>query len=411
MSIESCRLCQGSLKYLFADLRSMSSANKYLTREELSKPEARYPLRVYVCHTCLLVQLEGVESPESLFHNYAYFSSYSDSWLQHAKEYVDKTFDRFVLNSNCHIVEIASNDGYLLQFFKAKNLSVLGVEPAANIAKEAERKGIPTVIKFFGAETAKEIIAGGKQADLLIGNNVLAHVPDLHDFVEGLRIALKLEGVLTMEFPHLLQMLAQNQFDTIYHEHFSYFSFFLVEKILAHYDLIVFDVEELPTHGGSLRIYVKHKAHKDFKISSRVEALKNKEIRAGFDRLETYLHFDVQIQSVRQALRHTIMEIKAAGKSIAGYGAPAKANTLLNYCEISTDSIDYTVDRNPYKQGKYLPGSHIPIYDPAHIYKTRPDFLLIFPWNLQREIMDQMIGIRCWGGQFLVAIPEMRIVA
>lgn len=411
MSAKACRLCRSSLKYTFVDLGSMPSANAFLTENLLAQPEAFYPLHAYVCHTCLLVQLEEFESPAALFSDYAYFSSYSDSWLKHTKNYVDEVVERFSLGPRSYVIEIASNDGYLLQFVKAKSISVLGIEPAENIAKEAEKKGIPTHVKFFGADTAKEITAGGKQADLLIGNNVLAHVPDLHDFVEGLRIALKPEGVLTMEFPHLLQMLTQNQFDTIYHEHFSYFSFFAIEKIFAQYDLTLFDVQELLTHGGSLRIYVRHKAYASLKINPRIAALKNKEAQAGLDRLDTYLHFNLRIQAIKQVLRNTLIEIKSAGKSIAGYGAPAKGNTLLNYCKIGTDFIDYTVDRNPYKQGKYLPGSHIPIYDPSRIYETRPDYLLILPWNLEREITEQMSGIRAWGGQFVVPILKTRVLA
>jgi 2-polyprenyl-3-methyl-5-hydroxy-6-metoxy-1,4-benzoquinol methylase len=386
-------------------------ANDYLTEEQLHCAEKFYPLHTYVCEKCLLVQLEEFESPEHIFGDgdYAYFSSYSDSWLQHAKAYTDLMIQKFGFNQNNQVIEIASNDGYLLQFFQKKGIPVLGVEPAANTAKVAEKKGIPSVVKFFGVQTAKELVAARQQADLLVGNNVLAHVPDVNDFVAGMKILLKPNGIFTMEFPHLLQLIQQNQFDTIYHEHFSYFSFLIVGKIFAAHGLTLFDVEEIPTHGGSLRIYGKHDNATVPMISERVTQLRAKEIQAGLERLETYLTFGEKVKQTKRKLLSFLIDAKAQGKAIAGYGAPAKGNTLLNYCGISTDFIDYTVDRSPYKQGLFLPGTHIPILHPDKIRETKPDYLLILPWNLKEEIMAQMAFILEWGGKFVVPIPEVQV--
>jgi 2-polyprenyl-3-methyl-5-hydroxy-6-metoxy-1,4-benzoquinol methylase len=364
-----------------------------------------------VCDRCLLVQLEEFESPEHIFGDgdYAYFSSYSDSWLRHAKAYTELMVERFKFNSNSQVVEIASNDGYLLQYFRQKGIPVLGVEPAANTAKAASEKGIPTWVKFFGVNTAKEMVAEGKSADLLLGNNVLAHVPDVNDFIGGMKIVLKSNGILTMEFPHLLQLMQQNQFDTIYHEHFSYYSFITVEKMFAAHGLTLFDVEEIPTHGGSLRIYGKHSDAIEPAVSDRVTQLKAKEAAAGLEDIETYLTFGEQVKSTKRKLLKFLIEAKAQGKTIAAYGAPAKGNTLLNYCGVGRDFIDYTVDRNPYKQGLFLPGTHIPILHPDKIRETQPDYVLILPWNLREEIMFQMAYIAEWGGQFVVPIPEVRV--
>jgi 2-polyprenyl-3-methyl-5-hydroxy-6-metoxy-1,4-benzoquinol methylase len=406
-----CRFCGNLLQHSFADLGMSPIANDYLAPEQLNRAEKFYPLHTYVCDKCLLVQLEEFESPDHIFGDgdYAYFSSYSDSWLRHAKAYTDLMVERFRFNQNHQVIEIASNDGYLLQYFHQRGIPVLGVEPAANTAKVAAEKGIPSWVKFFGVETAKELVVEGKKADLLLGNNVLAHVPDVNDFVAGMKIVLQPNGILTMEFPHLLQLMQQNQFDTIYHEHFSYFSFLTVEKIFAAHGLTLFDVEELPTHGGSLRIYGKHNDAVEPAISERVTQLKIKEIQAGLQELETYLKFGEQVKDTKRKLLSFLIDAKAQGKAIAAYGAPAKGNTLLNYCGVGTDFIGYTVDRSPYKQGLFLPGTHIPILHPEQIRETKPDYLLILPWNLKEEIMAQMAYIAEWGGKFVVPIPEVQV--
>jgi len=408
---KKCRFCGNELRYTFADLGMSPIANDNLTSEHLNRAEKFYPLHTYVCDRCLLVQLEEFESPEHIFGDgdYAYFSSYSESWLRHAKAYTELMVERFKFSSASQVVEIASNDGYLLQYFHQRGIPVLGVEPAANTAKAAAEKGIPTWVKFFGVNTAKEMVAEGKSADLLLGNNVLAHVPDVNDFIGGMKIVLKPNGILTMEFPHLLQLMQQNQFDTIYHEHFSYYSLITVEKMFAAHGLTLFDVEELPTHGGSLRIYGKHNDAVEPAVSDRVKQLKAKEAAAGLEDIETYLTFGEQVKATKRKLLKFLIEAKAQGKTIAAYGAPAKGNTLLNYCGVGKDFIDYTVDRNPYKQGLFLPGTHIPILHPERIRETQPDYVLILPWNLKEEIMTQMAYIAEWGGQFVVPIPEVRV--
>jgi 2-polyprenyl-3-methyl-5-hydroxy-6-metoxy-1,4-benzoquinol methylase len=381
----------------------------YVTPERRNQMEPFYPLHVYVCHRCFLVQLEEYVSPETIFSEYAYFSSFSDSWLTHSEAYTEKVVDRFQINKNNLVVEIASNDGYLLQYFVAKDIPVLGIEPAANVAEAAVEKGVPTLVKFFGENTARELADKGTYADLLIGNNVLAQVPDLCDFIKGMKVILHPKGVLTMEFPHLVRLMVENQFDTIYHEHFSYFSFITVEKIFAAFGLTIFSVEEIPTHGGSLRIYVRHTEDDSKAVSQCVVDLRDREEAEGIRRLETYYEFDQRVKETKRKLLEFLIQSKREGKSIAGYGAPGKGNTLLNYCGIRTDFIDFTVDRNPYKQGKYLPGTHIPIYHPNKIEQTRPDYVLILPWNLREEIMEQLSYIRQWGGKFVVPIPELRI--
>ena len=408
--VTQCRFCKNSLQHTFAALGMSPIANDYLTQAQLSRAEKFYPLHTYVCEKCLLVQLDEFESPEHIFGDgdYAYFSSYSESWLEHAKKYTDLMVEKFGFNEKNQVVEIASNDGYLLQYFKEKGIPVLGIEPAANTARVAEEKGIESVVKFFGIQTAKELVVAGKQADLLIGNNVLAHVPDLNDFVAGIKIILKPNGIFTMEFPHLLQLSQQNQFDTIYHEHFSYFSFLTVVEIFEGHGLVLFDVEEIPTHGGSLRIYGKHDAVNSI-VSDRVTQLRVKESQAGLERLETYLTFGEKVKETKRKLLSFLIDAKTQGKTIVGYGAPAKGNTLLNYCGIGTDFIDYTVDRSPYKQGLFLPGTHIPILHPDRIRETKPDYLLILPWNLKEEIMAQMAFIREWGGKFVAPIPEVQV--
>jgi len=372
--------------------------------------EPHYPLRVYICDVCYLVQLPVYQTPERIFGDYAYFSSYSDSWLEHAKAYTELMVSRFGYGPNSRVIEIASNDGYLLQYFKKKSIPVLGIEPAKNVANVANEAGIPTLIKFFGTETAMELAGEGKNADLLIGNNVLAHVPGLNDFVEGMKIILKRDGVITMEFPHLMRLVAENQFDTMYHEHFSYFSFTTVEKVFASHGLTLFDVEELPTHGGSLRIYARHNEDDSKPVGKRVSELKDREIAAGYTSLESYLSFGERVKETKRNILDFLIKAKRERKLIAAYGAPAKGNTLLNYCGIRTDFIEYTVDRSPHKQGQYLPGTHIPIYHPDKIKETKPNYVVILPWNLKEEIMGQMAHIREWGGEFVVFIPEVKVL-
>lgn len=404
-----CRFCSNLLKHTFVDLGMSPLSNAYLKLDTINKAEKFYPLHAYVCDKCFLVQLEEFETPDHIFSDYAYFSSYSETWLHHAENYTELMIKRFGLNENSQVIEIASNDGYLLQYFQKEGIPVLGIEPAANVAKVAEEKGIPSLVKFFGVSTAQELVAQGIQADLLLGNNVLAHVPDLNDFVAGMKIVLKPDGILTMEFPHVLQLILENQFDTIYHEHFSYFSFLTVEKVFATHGLTLFDVEELPTHGGSLRIYGQHNDGKK-PISDRISKLKTQEIEAGLEQRSTYLGFGEQVKATKRHLLNFLIDIKNQGKSVVGYGAPAKGNTLLNYCGIRTDLLDYTVDRSPYKQGLFLPGTHIPIYHPDKIIETKPDYLLILPWNIKDEIIEQMSHIREWGGQFVVPIPQVEVI-
>lgn len=405
-----CRFCENTSEHTFVDLGMSPLSNAFVNQNHFNKAEKFYPLHAYTCGHCFLVQLDQFESPDHIFSDYAYFSSYSESWLNHAQNYTNLMIDRFRLDQSSQVIEIASNDGYLLQFFQKQNIPILGIEPAANVAQVAEAKGISTLVKFFGIETAQGLVMQNKKADLLLGNNVLAHVPDLNDFVAGMKIILKSEGILTMEFPHLLQLIQQNQFDTIYHEHFSYFSFTTVEKIFAHHGLTLFDVEELSTHGGSLRIYGKHDDNQTLAISDRVSLLKNKEQKAGLDKFETYSQFSDQVMSTKRQLLSFLIEIKNAGKTIVGYGAPAKGNTLLNYCGIGTDFLDYTCDRSPHKQGLFLPGTHIPIYHPDKIAETKPDYILILPWNLKDEISSQLCYIREWGGKFVVPIPVVEVL-
>ena len=405
-----CRFCGASLEHTFIDLGMSPLANSYVATEQLNRMEPFYPLHVYVCKECLLVQLEEFTSPQSIFGDYAYFSSYSDSWLQHAEKYVGLVYERFALGPRSHVIEIASNDGYLLQYFVKRGVPVLGIEPAVNVAKVAKKKGVPTLVKFFGVQTARTLAVRGKKADLLIGNNVLAHVPNINDFVGGLKIALKSQGVVTMEFPHVMRLMQENQFDTIYHEHFSYLSLLAVERIFDKHGLALFDVEELSTHGGSLRIYAKHSDDTSKSVGKRLVELREREASAGFDRLEHYLHFAKRVEETKRKLLAFLVAAKNDGKVIVGYGAPAKGNTLLNYCGIRSDFLDYTVDRSPYKQGYYLPGVRIPILSPDVIKQTKPDYVLILPWNIKDEVMQQMAFIREWGGRFVVPIPEVKVL-
>ncbi len=411
MNQRACRFCHAPLTESFADLGMSPLSNAYLTAEQLGAMERFYPLHAWVCGSCFLVQLEEFESPEQIFSDYAYFSSYSDSWLAHCEAYARMAIERFGLGGSSQVVEIASNDGYLLQYFRGAGIPVLGVEPAANVAEVARTKGIPTEVCFLGADTARALAARGVIADLLVGNNVFAHVPNLNDFTEGLRILLAPHGVLTLEFPHLLRLMQENQFDTIYHEHFSYFSLRTARAVLAAQGLVVFDVEELPTHGGSLRVYACRAEAAAQRMTPAPDRLVAREEAAGLHALDAYSRFAEQVRATKRALLRFLLEAHEQGKRVVGYGAPAKGNTLLNYCGIRSDLLDYTVDRSPHKQGKFLPGTHIPIYPPERILETRPDYVLILPWNLQQEILAQMRAVREWGGRFVVPIPRVEVLA
>ncbi len=405
----TCRFCGASLLHTFVDLGMSPPSETILERAQLNEMEAFYPLHVFVCDQCFLVQLQEYVAPENIFTEYAYFSSYSDSWLAHAKAYTKLMIERFKLNGQSQIVELASNDGYLLQYFVEAGIPVLGIEPAKNVAKVATKKGVPTLMKFFSAELAEELVGDGTQADLLIGNNVLAQVPNLRGFVKGMKILLKPNGIITLEFPHLMRLIEENQFDTIYHEHFSYFSFLTVQRILAEFGLTVFDVEELPTHGGSLRIYARHEQDYSRPVTVRAQELAEREEKAGFTRLETYFSFAEKVKETKRKILDFLIRVKREEKSVVGYGAPGKGNTLLNYCGIRSDFLDYTVDRNPYKHGKFLAGTHIPVFDTGRIRKTKPDYVLILPWNLKKEISEQLSYVREWGGKLVVPIPEVEI--
>jgi len=403
-----CRFCGSPLNAVFADLGMSPLANSYLTPEQCNGMESFYPLRALVCERCYLVQLEEYESPDSIFSDYAYFSSYSTSWLEHSQRYAAAMVERFGLGPESHVVEVASNDGYLLQYFKDRGVPVLGIEPAANVAEVAVAKGLPTLVEFFGVETARSLVSGSS-ADLLIGNNVLAHVPDINDFVAGMKILLKPGGVITMEFPHLMRLIEHKQWDTIYHEHFSYLSFTTARRVFAAHGLRLFDVEELPTHGGSLRIYGCHDDDAVKPETDRAGELIAREDAAGYSELATYLDYGVKVAEDKRRILATLIELKENDQSIVGYGAPAKGNTMLNYCGIGRDFLDYTVDLNPHKQGHFLPGTHIPIRSPDALRETRPDLVLILPWNLNDEIMIQLAFIRDWAGRFLVRTPELHV--
>jgi C-methyltransferase C-terminal domain/Putative zinc binding domain/Methyltransferase domain len=405
----SCRFCGSALLHTFTDLGMSPPCESFLSADQLNGMEAFYPLHVFVCEHCFLVQLQEYVSPEQIFTEYAYFSSYSVSWLAHAKAYTEDMVKRFQLSRDSLAVELASNDGYLLQYFVEQGVPVLGVEPAANVARKAIEKGIPTLVRFFDREMAAEMVREGSRADLIVGNNVLAQVPDVCSFVAGMKTLLKPQGVITLEFPHLMRLMEGNQFDTIYHEHFSYFSFLTTMKIMARFGLAVFDVEELSTHGGSLRVYARHAEDTSHPVTERVRELADREEKAGFTQLATYLSFDEKVKETKRKIMSFLIGAKQAGKSIAGYGAPGKGNTLLNYCAIRTDFLDYTVDRNPYKHGRFLPGTHIPIFPPEKIRETKPDYVLVLPWNLKNEIREQLSYIREWGGKFVVPIPEVEV--
>jgi SAM-dependent methyltransferase len=404
----ACRFCAAPLEHVFVDLGATPPANAYLEPESLNRGEMSFPLRAFVCGRCFLVQLEAFQSPAEIFGHYAYFSSFSQSWLAHAKAFAETAVQRFALGPKSLVVEVASNDGYLLQYFRELGVPVLGIEPAANVAAVARTRGVPTVANFFGRAVADKLLAEGKGADLLVGNNVLAHVPDLNDFVAGLARLLNPGGTLSLEFPHLLRLIEQVQFDTIYHEHFSYFSLGASERVLAAHGLEIADVEELPTHGGSLRLSARHCGRAT--PSARVAELRAREVHAGLADLAGYRGFAERVAAVKRDLLRFLVEARAAGKHVVGYGAAAKGNTLLNSCGIRGDLIDYVVDVSPHKQGRYLPGSRIPIAPPARLAETRPDYVLILPWNLSEEIRRDAAGIAEWGGRFVVAIPKLAIL-
>ena len=406
-----CRSCAAPLSVSFCDLGMSPPSNAFLTEADLQAPETFLPLHAYVCADCFLVQLPEVARPDAIFKDdYAYFSSYSDTWLQHARAYAAYARDRFRLGPRSHVIEVASNDGYLLRFFAEMGIPTLGIEPSSNVAEAARALGLETLVEFFGSALAGRLAREGRRADLLVGNNVLAHVPDLNDFVAGLREALAPAGVVSMEFPHLLRLIEGNQFDTIYHEHYSYLSLLAVQRVFAAHGLTVFDVQQLPTHGGSLRVFARHAAHAGRKVEDSVGRLLTEERAFGLDRVETYERFAEQTRETKRRLLELLIDVKRSGKRIAAYGAAAKGNTLLNYCGVRSDFIDYVVDRSPHKQGRYLPGTHLPVHAPEHVRRTRPDYLIILPWNLRDEILAQMSWIREWGGQFIVPIPQAEIV-
>jgi C-methyltransferase C-terminal domain/Putative zinc binding domain/Methyltransferase domain len=405
-----CRFCEAPLTRTFVDLGMSPLCQTHLEPEELNRGESFYPLHVFICEKCLLVQLQQYVTPDEIFSEYAYFSSFSETMLRHASGYVDAVVPRFALGRESKVIEIASNDGYLLQYFVKRGIPVLGIEPAANVAKAAEEKGVSSLVRFFGVETATQLVAEGTRANLLLGNNVLPHVPNLHDFVGGLKILLAPGGVITIEFQHLMRMMQGNQFDTIYQEHFSYLTLSFVVKLFTHHGLSLFDVEEISTHGGSLRIFARHADESLPVPSPNVAALLELEEREGMNRLDHYEKFGERVKETKRQLLEFLIEAKRAGKSVAGYGAAGKTNTLLNFCGIREDFMDYMVDRNPYKQGKFLPGTHIPILSPDHIKETKPDYLFIGPWNLVTEIVEQTSYIREWGGKWIVPIPSVQVL-
>lgn len=406
-----CRFCDQKLSHVFIDLFHSPASNSFLSKEELNEPEVYFPLKVFVCQSCFLVQIDEYKKSDAIFNNsYVYFSSFSTSWLAHARKYCEEMKNRLLLNEKSLVAEVASNDGYLLQYFQQAGIPVLGIEPTANTAKIAQDKGIETLVEFFGSELAKRLMAEGKKADLLLGNNVLAHVPDIRDFVSGLKIFLAPDGLLTMEFPHLLQLVQQHQFDTIYHEHFSYLSFTVVKRIFSSVGLKLVDVEELPTHGGSLRIYATHDECDKYPVSSAVEFMMNKEKNAGMGNLDFYTGFQQTARDRKLALLEFLLNAAKDGKKVAAYGAAAKGNTFLNYAGIKADMIEFVADANFSKQGKFLPGSHLPVVPEEMIRSWKPDFVIIFPWNLQEEITNQLSYIREWGGKFVLAIPELKII-
>jgi SAM-dependent methyltransferase len=406
----ACRFCKSELVDTVVDLGMSPLCESFLPADKLDAMEPFYPLHVWVCRNCYLVQLSEYVAPDEIFTEYAYFSSYSSAWLKHAKEYVEMISSRLSLDAKSLVVELASNDGYLLQYFVERGIPCLGVEPAANVARAARERGVETLVEFFGEKAAHRLRDARGPADLVLGNNVLAQVPDLNSFVEGVRIALAPKGTATFEFPHLMQLFDNNQFDTIYHEHFSYFSLLSIEAIFARHGLTVFDVEELWTHGGSLRVYARHTADESRLASERLRELRAREESAGYRRIETYTRFEEKVRETKRKILEVLIGAKREGKRVVGYGAPGKGNTLLNYCGVRADFIDFTVDRNPYKHGRFLPGSHIPIFAPDKLDEVRPDYVFILPWNLKDEIMAQLAHARGWGARFVIPIPEATVV-
>ncbi len=406
----NCRFCNHNVNIELIDLINSPASNSYLSEHQLNEPEVYYPLKVYVCDSCFLVQVDEYKSFDSIFdNNYAYFSSYSSSWLTHCKNYVQKMIDEGNLNENSQVVEIASNDGYLLQYFLPHQIKVLGIEPTKNTADVAILKGIPCITEFFGERLALELSQKGRHADLLIGNNVLAHVPDINDFVKGLKILLSETGTITMEFPHLVELIENNQFDTIYHEHFSYLSFYAVKQIFEKQGLTIYKVDTLPTHGGSIRIYATH-ARRCTEIDKSVTDLYEMEILKGVNKVEYYAGFQEKALKIKLDLLKFLVTQKNEQKKVVGYGAAAKGNTLLNYCGAKNDLVEFVVDANPNKQNKYLPASHIPIFSEEKLIELKPDFVLILPWNLKNEIITQLSYIKTWGGKFVVPIPHLEII-
>jgi hypothetical protein len=410
MKATECRFCGAALHDTVVDLGMSPLCESFLPADQLDKMEPFYPLHVWVCSKCLLVQLSEYVRVEEIFTEYAYFSSFSSAWLKHAEDYVAMITERASLGKDSFVMELASNDGYLLQYFVKRGIPCLGIEPAANVAKAAREKGVETQVTFFNERTAGELRAAGRMADLVLGNNVLAQVPDLNSFVAGVPVVLKPKGTVTFEFPHLMQLFDNNQFDTIYHEHFSYFSLITTEAIFARHGLTVFDVEELWTHGGSLRVFARHTADTSRPVSERVLALRAREEAAGYRRIETYTRFEERVRDTKRKILQVLIDAKRSGKRIVGYGAPGKGNTLLNYCGIRADFIDFTVDRNPYKHGRFLPGTHIPIHPPERLDEAKPDYIFILPWNLKNEIMTQLAYARSWGAKFIVPIPEPAVL-
>jgi SAM-dependent methyltransferase len=411
MPVPACRFCDARLSHTLVDLGMSPLCESFLAADQLDRMEPFYPLRVWVCGRCLLVQLQEYVAPEQIFTEYAYFSSYSSAWLQHAEDYVAMATDRFALGSESFVVELASNDGYLMQYFVRRGIPCLGIEPAANVARAAEERGVRTLVRFFGRELGEELRAEGRAADLVVGNNVLAQVTDINSFVAGIRRLLKPKGTATLEFPHVLRLIEENQFDTIYHEHFSYFSLLAAERIFAAHELVLFDVEELWTHGGSLRVYLRPAEDTSRPETPRVGELRRREVAAGLHRPETYGRFEERVRETKRKLLDLLIGLKRDGKRVVGYGAPGKGNTLLNYCGIRTDFLDFTVDRNPYKHGRFLPGTRIPIHPPARLDEARPDYVFILPWNLKNEIVAQLAHAREWGARFIVPIPEPEVLS
>lgn len=406
-----CRFCQTKVSHVFIDLVASPPSNSFLSKENLNEPEVYYPLKVQVCDKCFLVQVDEYKKSDAIFNNeYVYFSSYSTSWLKHAEQYVNMMIKRFGYTKDHQVIEIASNDGYLLQYFLQKGVKVLGVEPTANTAAVAKDKGIDSIIDFFGVRLANELVKSNTKADLILGNNVLAHVPDINDFVGGMPIILNEGGVVTMEFPHLLQLIQHHQFDTIYHEHFSYLSLYTVQQVFAKHGLRVFDVEEIPTHGGSLRIFAAHNDDTAKPTLSSVDNILLKEHSFGLTSIDAYTGFQAKAETVKDDLLEFLINAKRSGKKVAGYGAAAKGNTLMNFCGLKSDAVKYVVDMNPHKQNKFLPGTHIPVVAEDVLKEDKPDYVLILPWNIKEEVMQQLSYIHSWGGKFVIAIPSFQIL-